>query len=324
VKRITLWALRIVGVLAALAAGAWAVWLRPVDITEPPSLTGDFQRHTTELAGRSCSYGVYLPRPDAARQGVIVVLHGSLGNGEQFRRWTGRSFDALADRLGVAVVYPDGWKGHWNDCRRAGSYAAKSENVDDVAFIEQVVSQVTAGRPTRVGVVGYSNGGSMALRWALEGRVALDGLVLVASSVPAEANMLCRERRPVPTAMLIAGTADRISPYAGGHVRLFGSDRGDVRSAEDSARWLAGRGATEAPTSTQAARRTWTSPQGTRAELITLQGGGHTVPQARTQFPKLLGATDASVDTAELAAQTFGWAHKTATPETTKPTKGGL
>lgn len=298
---------------AAAAAAAWAVYLRPVDVAAPPPLRGSYEQMTLEHGGRTRSYGLYLPRPGAAARGIVVVLHGSLGSGAQFRRWSGHTFDVLADRLGVAVVYPDGWKGHWNDCRRAGTYAAKAENVDDTGFVDHVIARVAEGRRTRLGAVGYSNGGFMALRWALEGSATLDGIVLVGAGVPAASNMLCAEGRRPPRALLVAGTADGVSPYGGGRVTLLGSDRGEVQSAAESARWLAGPGAAEVLTSPHAAstgpvhRRAWRGDHGSHAGLVTLEGGGHTVPQPWTRFPRLLGATIHSVDVAALAAQLFEW-----------------
>ncbi len=37
----------------------------------------------------------------------------------QMREWTGFELDELADQRGFVVAYPDGYKGNWNDCRRA-------------------------------------------------------------------------------------------------------------------------------------------------------------------------------------------------------------
>jgi polyhydroxybutyrate depolymerase len=299
--------------LAIAAAIAWALLLRPY-VIEKPRLSGKFLQVALEHGGRPRSYGVYLSRPDAAARGVLVALHGSLGSGAEFRRWTGGTFDAMADRLGVAVIYPDGWKGHWNDCRRAGTYAAKAEAIDDVAFLEHVVRRVAGATHARIGVVGYSNGGFMALRWALEGSATLDGMVMIGAAVPADSNMACAVRRRPPPSLLLAGTEDAISPYQGGRVTLFGSDRGHVRSAEDSARWLAGAGASTPPShvspvsSPTIHRLVWFGgDQGSRAELVTLHGGGHTVPQPWTRFPHLLGRTIHSVDSAAYAAAAFRW-----------------
>jgi poly(3-hydroxybutyrate) depolymerase len=54
-------------------------------------------------------------------------------------------------------------------------------------------------------------------------------------------------------------------------------------------------------------RRAWHDGQAVRAELMTLDGAGHTVPQPWMRFPRMLGATIHSVDVAELSAQAFGW-----------------
>ena len=274
-------------------------------------LDGHYARFSLEHEGRRRTYGVYQPGPGATGNGMIVVLHGSRGSGAQIRHWTGNTFDRLADELGIAIVYPDGWKGHWNDCRRTGAYAAKALNVDDVGFIDRVVSALAPNG--RVAVVGYSNGGYMGLRWAMQGAHTPQGLVMAGASVPVDVNLLCAPSRALPPALLIAGTADRICPYDGGEVSVLGSPRGAVRSAVESAGWLAGSGSSRAAIHAgvdwRSGRRkdAWTTPDGGCAQLLTLEGAGHTVPQPWMRFPRLLGRTDHRIDLAECTKELLGW-----------------
>ena len=47
----------------------------------------------------------------------------------------------MADRHGFIVLYPDGYKNNWNDCRKDAPFAANKENVDDVGFLRALVEQ---------------------------------------------------------------------------------------------------------------------------------------------------------------------------------------
>ncbi|WP_252406503.1 hypothetical protein, partial [Acinetobacter pittii] len=73
---------------------------------------------------------------------MLVVLHGSRGDGAQMRRISGYGFDRLAAQEGFLVAYPDGFEGHWNDCRKAASYSARLRDVDDVAFLRALVARL--------------------------------------------------------------------------------------------------------------------------------------------------------------------------------------
>lgn len=39
---------------------------------------------------------------------------------------TGYEFDWFADQRKFAVVYPEGYKNNWNDCRKNATFPAKS------------------------------------------------------------------------------------------------------------------------------------------------------------------------------------------------------
>ena len=114
------------------------------------------------------SYVLHVPpsvREDpAAAQGrpVMVVLHALLTGPGDAAQSTG--FDALADRDGVLVAYPSGIKRSFNAGLCCGE--AVVQEVDDVAFLADVVADLRSRGAGRVSVVGFSNGGMMAYRFA--------------------------------------------------------------------------------------------------------------------------------------------------------------
>ena len=157
----------------------------------------------------------------------MLVLHGNHpdAGGWIMREWT--TFDQQADVQGLAVAYPDGYGGCWADGR--GVTAADEAGVDDVVFLGAIIGWSAERHGTsgdRAVVAGVSNGAFMAHRMALEagGQVAV--LAAVAGGLPARL-------RDVPathavSAMLIHGTADTISPIAGGYSRHRGPN-GELR-----------------------------------------------------------------------------------------------
>lgn len=293
--------------LVALLAGAW--YLLPGERLREPALTGVSEDSSLRAGGMRRSYVLYVPQKLAPNPALLVVLHASQSNGEGMRRDSGYGFDALADRYGFLVLYPDGFEGHWNDCRKAASYSARTEHIDDVAFLSRLIRRVQRERqvdPQQVFVAGYSNGGQMALRMAAEGKLPLAGIALVAATPPTPDNDDCRPLDKPLATLLMNGTRDPINPYAGGRVRLFGfGDRGDVMGSEDAAAAQAKRNGIDAavepeqltrPGPIWSERLVWQAAGTPPVELVSVHGGGHLLSQPGYRPPRLLGAGDPELD----------------------------
>lgn len=285
----------------AVLLGAGAAWLLYAPQPASPVLAAEHV--SAELDGRMRHYTVVAPPSLAPGAGVVLVFHPSQSSGTAIRRIVGGPLERMAGRGNFVVVYPDGYEGHFNDCRRVASYSARTLNVDDVGFARHIVERLAATRAIdagRVYAVGHSNGGHMALRMALEAPELVAGIASIAASMPVPDNLDCAVAAALTRrVVLVAGTEDPINPYQGGAVTLFGfGNRGDVLSAQASARWFAARlGLTEAPETATvevaglvARSRDWAGPDA-RVRLVTIEGGGHTIPQAAYRFPRLFGAT---------------------------------
>ena len=88
-------------------------------MAEDPVLTGTLLQDTLMHDGIKRGFLVYMPDGDIDGRPLVLVLHGSKGKGKSVRQQSCYQFDALADREKFIVVYPDGYKKHWNDCRSA-------------------------------------------------------------------------------------------------------------------------------------------------------------------------------------------------------------
>src|SRR5574337_1323747 len=162
-------------IVAALSAGAWLfTYTMLTDFPPPPlpSLSGAVEHGTLAIDGHTRSYLFYVPARLAARPGLLIALHGARGSGRRMRVLTAYEFDALADANNFIVVYPDGIAGLWNDCRRAlAERRVDGRPIDDVAFLRALIDRFAAEygvAPGRFYVMGFSNGGEMAYRMAVE------------------------------------------------------------------------------------------------------------------------------------------------------------
>lgn len=323
------------GVLVLLLGAAYGYFAYS-PAPDVPTLSASVQERTLQAGGRTRTYLAYVPAKLPPNPALVLVLHGSNSDGAAIRRWTGYEFDEMADRHGFIVLYPNGYKQNWNDCRTNTTFPAKKENIDDMGFMRALVEQfrnIHGVDRSNVYAFGYSNGGQMAFRMAIEEPRLVAAVTAVGANLPTPDNFACGGQGSTARVMLVSGTADPIMPYKGGVVTLFGfASRGAVLSARATAGYFAERnGLTQRPvsqtiestTGTNALpveRLTWSSatrPSATRpdtAQLMvawyTVTGGGHVVPQPRFRFPRLNGPTAINLDTPAQAVAFFGLTHE--------------
>ncbi|WP_291037252.1 PHB depolymerase family esterase [Herbiconiux sp.] len=285
-------------------------------------------RSTVTAAGRTRSFTVIGEADGPEDRALVLVFHGSRQDGEIHRRFTGGALDRLATENRAVVVYLDGYRGNWNDARAESSFPARLEQVDDVAFARAVVDSVRRSHridTSKVVGVGYSNGGQMVFRLVHEAPDLLAGAVVVAATMPDRSGFLgpFSEASEHPIALtVVAGTADRIVPYAGGRMawwarRMF-KVGGVALSAPATAEYFVRRNGISAvpvvtllPVSPATRRRprmeetTYRESGRPPVTLYTVRGGGHTVPGAKPA-PALLGRTAADRPIEDIVLDTLG------------------
>lgn len=289
--------------LAALVAALLAYFIYTPE-PEPPQLSGTHGKASMGFGGVMRSYRSYVPKGLPNGAPLVLVLHGSGEGPQAIRVGTGYGFERLADQHGFAVVYPKSFAFDWNDCSSIGDTAVDGVRADDAGFLaalaEKMVGELGVD-PQRVFVAGVSNGGSMALRLALEHPQRYRAVAAALANVPAPQNFQCRAGTQTPSVMIMNGTADPLVPYAGGEINLLGLfyKGGQVLSSTASAQYLADRNAIASEPqvsrthTTQGARvehLRWPAANGrTEVELVTLHGAGHGLPQPWARRPRLLG-----------------------------------
>lgn len=250
-------------------------------------------REIIDVAGRQRSY-VYIapaaPRSDAP---LLLALHGTSQQGRTMQRFSGRTLDALAERIGADLVYLNGYGRAWNDGRRQKTSRAQKADIDDVSFVSAVIDHFD--RPTIA--VGYSNGGQLLHRILRERPTLLVGAAIIAAGLPVDDDFLLFGVEPGPVrVLLLHGTADPIIPYDGGTPSMLGrTTRGMVQSALATARSYAP--ATEPVTRREGdvERADW---DGVR--LVTQFGTGHVIPNRTTSpLPVVVGPSHHDLDLGE-------------------------
>ncbi len=145
------------------------------------------------------------------RAALVIDLHG-------YTSWASEQADrskwgAKADSEGFILVDPDGVDMSWNAGICCGN--AQTSNVDDVAFMREVVARVSTSLcvdPKRVYLSGHSNGGLMTFALGCQAADLFAAIAPVAGVTPDPSS--CHPSRPVPVAMIRA-LQDGTVPYEG-------------------------------------------------------------------------------------------------------------
>ncbi len=308
------WLLLLTLLLGGLLVGVYYYYFYAPE-PAPPPLSGAFSQGRLMTASGPRQFYWYQPRQIAEGAALVLVLHGSRSSSKQVRANAGFEFDLQADRYGLVVAYPDGYEQHWNDCRKDADYAANQQNIDDIAYLRQVIHWFVTERgidPRRVFVTGHSNGGHMAYRLALEAPELVRAIAPISASLPVRDSMGCSQSAKPMSVAIFNGTADPINPYEGGLVEIFGNtSRGTVMSSLDTANyWNRLAGISGLPerisypdrdgrADTSVELSLWRSGDGFQVRLYTLLGSGHVVPARGVRAPRFLGSTAADISGAE-------------------------
>ena len=173
---------------------------------------------------------------------LIFVLHGSGGNGKEMSARTSKLL-AISDTENMLLVYPDGYKRYWNECRKSSPAAANIENINEEGFFEAMIDYFTKNQhinPNNIFVVGTSGGGHMAYKLGLTMPQKLNAITAIIANLPDTNNLDCGEAKKALPLMIINGTEDKINPYNGGEVILGqNQNMGFVRSTERTFKYWA-------------------------------------------------------------------------------------
>ncbi len=266
------------------------------------AVAGVTTKQMLDSGGVTRSYQLHLPdalRTDRAVP-LVLVFHGSGADGTSMERFS--KFSALADREGFIVAYPDAFSHEWNDGREASIIPSQAAHVDDVAFVDAMITAIGKVHlldEQRIFAAGFSNGGIFAHYLAAQLSHRLAAIAPVSGGLAEPLLPYFKPSMPVSVCM-IHGAADRLVPYNGGEVDV--QDHGRIIGMAKTASLWGERDETFAapmtdvlPTTTPNDHRQVTctrwpsSKNGAEIVLYTIEGGGHGWP-TESQALQLLGA----------------------------------
>ena len=232
-------------------------------------------------------------------------MHGAQDTGFAFRKRTGYEFDKIAEHEDLIVIYPDGFKKSWNDCRKHAKYPSKVKRIDDFEFLKKIKKQITYDQNVEVKntfMVGFSNGGQLVNRICLEYPEWIDAACVIAANLPVHENLECKPKNIAVPIVYFCGTNDKTNPYNGGLVNVLGIKKlGYISSSEETIKYWCSLSdykfiisdfivPQEEKTSIE--KKIWENSEGSILVQFVVHGGGHTIPNMDMNFPRILGLTN--------------------------------
>jgi polyhydroxybutyrate depolymerase len=241
---------------------------------------------------------------------LLIAFHGGGDTGAGFEQLT--NLTALADQVGVIVVYPSGYGGSWAvgcDCT-----TADAAQIDDVKFTRDLIGQLEdslAIDPDRVFVTGFSQGAQLVHRLACELADVIAGAASIEGTLHSLVAADCHPARPMPLLMMLA-TDDPAVRWDGQT-----TSTGRFYSADETLQfWLAQEACDTTPATTMLPDKTndGTTVQQDRylgcargeVDFYTIQGGGHAWPGSPGPWSPANGAVCMDID-ANFEVLAFMW-----------------
>jgi polyhydroxybutyrate depolymerase len=175
-------------------------------------------------------------KPSASKTGgsLVFILHGSGGNGKDMMK-AAATLALQTTTENVVLVYPDGYKKYWNECRKAASSLANQENIDETTFFNSMIQYFKskyAISEQKVFAVGTSGGGHMCYKLAMTMPGKFRAVTALIANLPDVDNFDCTEAKVAIPIMIVNGTADPLNPYNGGMMQMGTFIMGNVRSTD--------------------------------------------------------------------------------------------
>lgn len=253
---------------------------------------GQIRVDSVLVEGNYRTFRFQQPLRQTKKSRLVFILHGSGGNGEGMMK-PAANLQAMAGQENILLVYPDGYKRYWNECRKEATSEANKVDINEQDFFAAMYRYFIK----RYGVdqkgfavIGLSGGGHMAYKLAMTMPESCRAISAIVANVPDTTNLDCTEAKKPVAVMITNGTEDGLNPHQGGKMIMNGASWGEVRSTERSFLYWAGvAGYTGKPvvealpdndTSNKQTITRYSFQQAGKPEITLLQvnGGGHAFP----------------------------------------------
>ena len=242
---------------------------------------------------------------------AVIMLHGAGGTAEIAVSQTG--FDRKGSEKGFMAVFPEGRARDpdrppefrrnpqtWNDGSGRGHVAKAA--VDDVAFVAALIELLVSRGwvdPAAVFLTGFSNGGSLAFRVAVELRERVAGVAPVAGHCWIEP-----DPGPLPPLLYLMGDEDPLNPMEGGTVSTpWGGEEVHPPPLQSFDRWRSAAGCADVPGVRREGPVAWHDATGCgrAVRMGIIEGHGHVWPGGPRLLPqRIVGRGVTGLDAGEL------------------------
>ncbi|MGK2861689.1 MAG: DUF6370 family protein [Chitinophagaceae bacterium] len=167
---------------------------------------------------------------------LMFIMHGSGGNGLGIKKSAGK-LEAIAQKENLLIVYPDGYKNYWNECRKYSTALANTENIDENAFFREMINYFKNRYhidDKKVFAAGVSGGGHMAYKLGLTMPDKITAIAALIANLPDSSSFDCTEAKRSLPVLIINGTLDPVNPYEGGEMFVNNNSFGVVRSTDST------------------------------------------------------------------------------------------
>ena len=168
-------------------------------------------RFTIDLNGDTREYYVHVPTnyDENIKTPVVFMLHGTSGNGNKFYHISG--WKEVGEEENIITVYPSSWKHRiidrgqlknttkWNVYPGSFTYQSGETPKDDINFLKEIINKLHQKfnvDSKRIYLVGFSNGGAMAFRCAVEMSDILAAVVEASGTI--QVDTLVNPKRNLP------------------------------------------------------------------------------------------------------------------------------
>jgi polyhydroxybutyrate depolymerase len=270
-----------------------------------PAASAADSRERLRVGGAERSYLLHRPGGDRRARPLVLAFHGRGESAEEMRA-RGR-LDRAAGARGMVVAHLEAIDKMWSADTTA-TPGRPDPNVD-LRFTDALVgSLVRRGEvdPKRVYAVGFSNGGSMALRVAAQRPRKVAGAVSVSGQLAVGTAKALTSAAPAAVPVLfVYGEQDPVRPMAGVPNPPPPKPGDEPMTAtlgtRDSAVAFARTAGTKPPVTTARPgydRTLWApgKPGGAPVELLVMHDAGHTWPGAKVSPPANFGRISTALD----------------------------
>jgi polyhydroxybutyrate depolymerase len=182
------------------------------------------------------TFRYYRPATAIKEGSLLFIMHGSGGSSSDMLKHTTK-LEAMAAKDKLLLVYPDGYRHYWNECRKYSTAVANKENINENAFFSEMISYFKTKygiSENRIFAAGFSGGGHMAYKLGLTMPAQIKAIAAVVANMPDSASCDCTMSGKALPVLIINGTDDGTNPYYGGEMFVNNNSYGVVRSTQNT------------------------------------------------------------------------------------------